>query len=1610
MTNIRASSLRPSTLQRRPLSTLCTDYVGGFCRHGDNCKKSHDICTILEEDSRPDAPAIDSQPNWLSLDPRLPFSDGRSFDDDGPGNRSKAGARHQNDHVDIHHISILPTTDEILCRRPPFVPRKGPQHKHHLADSQARHLDINFRQLRYDHTESIIDICYHATQRLVTSTSQPQLSDYEVRSETPQGRRYSLFQDVEIVELDFEERNGIVVRLSFSCPPALRGRRLPLSGHFQKGMLAALIGFNEAGLCVSTTFLEVVLCQSTTAMKVRTGNELRASILLSFADRQDIEAVRRLLYIMQGHLLERFVLVEFPGALLAGYSFCLKKLQELSGNKTEIAFSSLIAPSDSSSSPIPAQPRYTTAKNFTYNCDVLRSAEYHEKYSQMTLNPELMRTNETYHKEFLRLLAEQTTLDNGQAVALCENLCRGLAFTQGPPGTGKTFLGVALAKVILASRTSERKPILAVCMTNHALDSFLGDLHGAGVTKLARLGRGSKEDWVKQFQISELAQRMKSTQIERMEIKNARLQLEGLTKEGVGWCEALNQEYTSWPAIRGHLKVNFPAAFESFVGLESVSEARLSDIRLARKAGGFAFEYWCQGGDIKDVNQLLERFETMLGDNDSLGRREDADLHSRERVLATITRNAELIGSSGYWNDVWTLRLQERKELLKQWKEQVNPWTIVDQAAEIHRRHQSAVSKMKNVHQSVNARCLAQQDVIGLTTTACAMNWLLIERLGLETVICEEAGEVMEAQTLCTLFPTIGHAIFIGDPQQLRPQVNEQSLSLETTRGKGYRLDESLFERMMFPSTPGLLPLATSRLNLQRRMQPEIANLMRATLYPFLQDHESTHNHPPVAGMVESLWWFDHQKPEDRSNPCSPMSKSYSNSFEVDMTIGLVHYLVNTNEYDFNDIAILTPYNGQLAALTQRLRGTCSVWLSEKDRTNLIDTGLLTREEDKFGKKADVGMSSMLRLATIDNFQGEEAKVVILSTVRSNPEDRVGFLKTSNRINVACSRARDGFYIIGNASHMRGVEMWSNIVSLLTKTSKIGGVFQTRCSRHPANIYNVEQPEDFDRIPACQAVAIIKKESAHPKTNQSFVKRGVTKSLSVVMFVQGDVWIAKQSGIIRLVKKSVERSKVAAILVVQNVTVAAALLANALARNLASMVAAQGHVIQSAIHVSRRAAGNVNIWRHAPQCAAFRAVESRAASHVLKYCSVATNVRACVENVVLLGSVPAKPQLFLACGHHFDLETFDAHVGLKNVYDIDSTGVIKRALVNPSAMQAFGADVCCPECGAACVNIRRYAIFKQLRDLPDTVDRLYAKMGRKMNMFMDLIVRSKDDLDTSFEAFSKSMRPGPLTGKTNERWVRDRGNAMMEVQQKIVNFRDDVVAKFENDLVLLADFFGNSEILASLNSPFKLRHDSLFYRCRLITLEESARMCELLEKLGHTSRHMTTLFRGLRDMTIAQALQNITNIRSSIVECEVQDLKRLEVELRLIQVSFHTVLEKLGQASDMDVDSSMEKVRKTCTQYPDTAGIFLPIHKPSKSFSGLFCKGEREFWRLWGRHEIGNIKYCTFGHPFSSKTFSGCPECGRKVEKRPQEVPIDYNKFLYENAFIEQMLRMKIKA
>ena len=57
----------------------------------------------------------------------------------------------------------------------------------------------------------------------------------------------------------------------------------------------------------------------------------------------------------------------------------------------------------------------------------------------------------------------------------------------------------------------------------------------------------------------------------------------------------------------------------------------------------------------------------------------------------------------------------------------------------------------------------------------------------------------------------------------------------------------------------------------------------------------------------------------------------------------------------------------------------------------------------------------LVKIDTVDSYQGKENRIVIVSLVRSNPEYNMGFLRTENRINVALSRAMERLVIVGSA-------------------------------------------------------------------------------------------------------------------------------------------------------------------------------------------------------------------------------------------------------------------------------------------------------------------------------------------------------------------------------------------------------------------------------------------------------------------------------------------------------------------------------------------------------------------------------------------------------------------
>ena len=163
-----------------------------------------------------------------------------------------------------------------------------------------------------------------------------------------------------------------------------------------------------------------------------------ASVILTFADPSNVDVVRRILYNAQGLLEERFILVELPNTLYAGFYWSLKQLQNQSQNEQRLAFLSLIAPWVPGESPEVSPPKYASADGFAYQLDVLRQQDRSGGSDLLALRPNDVLAEKQVRDRCIESLCSETTLDRGQAIALCDTLCRGLAFTQGPPGTGKT--------------------------------------------------------------------------------------------------------------------------------------------------------------------------------------------------------------------------------------------------------------------------------------------------------------------------------------------------------------------------------------------------------------------------------------------------------------------------------------------------------------------------------------------------------------------------------------------------------------------------------------------------------------------------------------------------------------------------------------------------------------------------------------------------------------------------------------------------------------------------------------------------------------------------------------------------------------------------------------------------------------------------------------------------------------------------------------------------------------------------------------------------------------------------------------------------------------------
>jgi hypothetical protein len=578
------------------------------------------------------------------------------------------------------------------------------------------------------------------------------------------------------------------------------------------------------------------------------------------------------------------------------------------------------------------------------------------------------------------------------------------------------------------------------CYTNHALDQFLEHLINTGILKIIRVGGQCRSTLLENHNLRTITQTEDKSRHERWQAATAYQELyeyEAKSKHILGRLHGL-QKRIEWKYLQYHVGKKYPAIHAQFRQVDS------DNFTLV---GRSPFDVWMDGGARSDSSDSPP-----------------VTAPSAPETNTIIRKAARNVNSLSY---------AERRLLVKLWTEQIQQqaseefFELIDDAENI--RH-----NLTNVHEEINRRALQEADVIGLTTSGLAKNISTLQHVKAKVVICEEAGEVMEPHIISALLPTVEHFIQIGDHQQLRPSINNfEDLSLESKQGMLYQLDRSQFERLTVGEC-GRPSMPVAQLNIQRRMRPDISTLIRETIYDKLIDHPSTVQLPNVVGMRKNVFWFDHDNMEDGSRAEVHHKKSKSNDWEVEMVHALVRHVVRQGVYTSSDIAVLTPYTGQLQKLRSMMRNDFEIVVSERDQDALVKDGFglqdtaenqVTDEQDNKRKTLEKKkLSDLLRVATVDNFQGEEAKIIIVSLVRSNKEKKVGFLKTTNRINVLLSRAQHGLYLIGNTDTYSNVPMWQKVIDILRAKNSIGPSLDLCCPRHLDTAMQIRQPDDFARL------------------------------------------------------------------------------------------------------------------------------------------------------------------------------------------------------------------------------------------------------------------------------------------------------------------------------------------------------------------------------------------------------------------------------------------------------------------------------------------------------------------------------------------------------------------
>lgn len=265
-----------------------------------------------------------------------------------------------------------------------------------------------------------------------------------------------------------------------------------------------------------------------------------------------------------------------------------------------------------------------------------------------------------------------------------------------------------------------------------------------------------------------------------------------------------------------------------------------------------------------------------------------------------------------------------------------------------------------------------------------------LSKMKFRNVLIDESTQSAEPECMIPLVLGCKQVVFVGDHQQLGPVIMNK---IAAKAG----LNQSLFERLIHLGTKPHM------LKMQYRMHPCLSEYPSNMFYGgSLQNGITVEDR--VRRDVDFPWPL----------PDTPMM-FWSNMGNEEISASGTSYLNRTEAANVEkaisrffkagvkpaDIGVITPYEGQRSYIV----------------TTMQNLGQYNKD-----------MYKEVEVASVDAFQGREKDFIVLSCVRSNDNQGIGFLSDPRRLNVALTRAKYGLVILGNPKVLSKHELWHSLL------------------------------------------------------------------------------------------------------------------------------------------------------------------------------------------------------------------------------------------------------------------------------------------------------------------------------------------------------------------------------------------------------------------------------------------------------------------------------------------------------------------------------------------------------------------------------------------------------